>query len=180
MGTGGDTLSLFKKRYFRPSLHFMWTWALIECSECMQFYFQNGRPPPIELKGQCLSRIDELFSGHLDGLQVQGEVHIWHVYLVHFAKWFRAELVIFSPSIISEFKSVTKEICKLPSFFSSTLFRKIDVDCIGIIKRYSFNIIEKICFRKNMINWVAFYLFFSFKTDTFLQKLFVLSCVGCQ
>eukprot|EP00268_Persea_americana_P021292 TRINITY_DN2124_c0_g1_i7.p1 TRINITY_DN2124_c0_g1~~TRINITY_DN2124_c0_g1_i7.p1 ORF type:complete len:541 (+),score=106.02 TRINITY_DN2124_c0_g1_i7:755-2377(+) len=73
-----------------------------------QFYFQNGRPPAIELKEQCLSRIDELFFGHLDGLQVQ------------------------------EFKSVTKEICKLPSFFSSTLFRKIDVDCTGIITRDAF------------------------------------------
>ncbi|XP_039122387.1 serine/threonine protein phosphatase 2A regulatory subunit B''beta-like [Dioscorea cayenensis subsp. rotundata] len=73
-----------------------------------QFYFQNGCPPPMELKEQCLFKIDELFSGHLDGLQVQ------------------------------EFKYVTKEVCKLPSFFSSSLFRKIDVDCIGVVTRNAF------------------------------------------
>ncbi|XP_058101570.1 serine/threonine protein phosphatase 2A regulatory subunit B''beta-like isoform X1 [Magnolia sinica] len=73
-----------------------------------QFYFQNGRPATNELKEQCLSRIDHLFFGHMDGLQVQ------------------------------DFKSVTKEICKLPSFFSSTLFRKIDVDCTGIVTRDAF------------------------------------------
>ncbi|OVA02372.1 EF-hand domain [Macleaya cordata] len=74
-----------------------------------QFYFQNGRPAPNELKEQCLARIDKLFSGHLEGgLQVH------------------------------EFKSVTKEICKLPSFFSSSLFRKIDVNCIGIVTRDAF------------------------------------------
>ncbi|XP_058101572.1 serine/threonine protein phosphatase 2A regulatory subunit B''beta-like isoform X3 [Magnolia sinica] len=72
------------------------------------FYFQNGRPATNELKEQCLSRIDHLFFGHMDGLQVQ------------------------------DFKSVTKEICKLPSFFSSTLFRKIDVDCTGIVTRDAF------------------------------------------
>ncbi|KAM0932246.1 putative EF-hand domain-containing protein [Dioscorea sansibarensis] len=73
-----------------------------------QFYFQNGRPPPRELKEMCLSKIDELFSGHLNGLQVQ------------------------------EFRTVTKDICKLPSFFSSALFRKIDVNCIGYVTRDEF------------------------------------------
>ena len=37
---------------------------------------------------------------------------------------------------MSEFKPVTKEICKLPSFFSTALFRKIDVGCTGIVTRY--------------------------------------------
>ena len=36
-----------------------------------------------------------------------------------------------------EFKQVTKEICKLPSFFSTVLFRKIDVDCRGVVTRYA-------------------------------------------
>ncbi|XP_050206815.1 serine/threonine protein phosphatase 2A regulatory subunit B''alpha isoform X2 [Mercurialis annua] len=75
---------------------------------CLQFYFQNGRPPTNELKEQFLPIIDQFFSCHLDGLQIK------------------------------EFKSFTKEICKLPSFFSSSLFRKIDTDCSGIVTRDKF------------------------------------------
>ncbi|KAL6214514.1 hypothetical protein ACLB2K_013948 [Fragaria x ananassa] len=73
-----------------------------------QFYFQNGRPPPNGLKEQCLSKIDELFSSHMDGLQVQ------------------------------EFKAVTKEVCKLPTFLSSAIFRKIDTGCSGVVTRDAF------------------------------------------
>ncbi|XP_010321356.1 serine/threonine protein phosphatase 2A regulatory subunit B''beta isoform X1 [Solanum lycopersicum] len=70
-----------------------------------QFYFQNGRPPTNELKERCLFRINQFFYGHTDGLQMD------------------------------EFKPITKEICKLPSFFSTVLFRKIDVGQTGIITR---------------------------------------------
>ncbi|KAF5196672.1 Serine/threonine-protein phosphatase 2A regulatory subunit B'' subunit alpha [Thalictrum thalictroides] len=73
-----------------------------------QFYFQNGCPPSIDLKEQYLARIDQMFFGHVDGLQSL------------------------------EFRSLTKEICKLPSFFSSTLFKKIDVNSIGIVTRNAF------------------------------------------
>ncbi|KAL6208796.1 hypothetical protein ACLB2K_019741 [Fragaria x ananassa] len=73
-----------------------------------QFYFQNGRPPPNGLQEQCLSKIDDLFSSRMDGLQVQ------------------------------EFKAVTKEVCKLPTFLSSALFRKIDTGCSGIVTRDAF------------------------------------------
>ncbi|OIT27131.1 PREDICTED: serine/threonine protein phosphatase 2A regulatory subunit B''beta-like isoform X1 [Nicotiana attenuata] len=73
-----------------------------------QFYFQNGRPPPNELKERCLFRINQFFYGHMDGLQMH------------------------------EIKPITKEICKLPSFFSRALFRKIDVDGTGIITRDAF------------------------------------------
>ena len=40
----------------------------------MQFYFQNGRPAPIDIKEQCLFRINQGFYGHLDGLQIHGEI----------------------------------------------------------------------------------------------------------
>ncbi|GLT99343.1 hypothetical protein SLE2022_167860 [Rubroshorea leprosula] len=73
-----------------------------------QFYFKNGRPPPYEMKEWCLFEINDHFSGHMDGLQVH------------------------------EFKSVTKNICKLPSFLSTVLFRKIDVNGTGIVTRDQF------------------------------------------
>ncbi|KAH1259495.1 Serine/threonine protein phosphatase 2A regulatory subunit B''beta [Glycine max] len=72
-----------------------------------QFYFQFGRPPPNDLKEKCLIRIDHLFHDHMDGLQIH------------------------------EFKSVTKEVCKLPSFFSTSLFRKID-NGTGVVTRKTF------------------------------------------
>ncbi|PON34745.1 Parvalbumin [Parasponia andersonii] len=37
-----------------------------------------------------------------------------------------------------EFKPLTKEICKLPTFFSAALFRKIDSNCTGIVTRDGF------------------------------------------
>lgn len=73
-----------------------------------QFYFQNGRPPSIEMKEQCMFSINHFFCGHLDGLQIQ------------------------------EFKLVTREICKLPSFFSALLFRKIDFNNTGFVPREAF------------------------------------------
>ncbi|KAI9077991.1 hypothetical protein K1719_040120 [Acacia pycnantha] len=73
-----------------------------------QFYFQNGRPPPNELREQFLFRVDQLFCGHLDGLQMH------------------------------EFKLAAKELCKLPSFFSSSLFRKIDANGTGLVTRDTF------------------------------------------
>lgn len=73
-----------------------------------QFYFQNGRPPPKELKERCLFRINQFFYGHTEGLQM------------------------------NDFKAVTKEICKLPSFFSTILFQKIDVNGTGFVTRDAF------------------------------------------
>ncbi|KAG6508406.1 hypothetical protein ZIOFF_033780 [Zingiber officinale] len=83
------------------------------------FYFHNGRPPPKALKEQCLSRIDHLFFGNMDGLQLQ------------------------------EFKTVTKEICKLPSFLSTSFFRKCDAECTGMLSScmsvlHSFTLLHKV------------------------------------
>ncbi|XP_054805573.1 serine/threonine protein phosphatase 2A regulatory subunit B''beta-like [Prosopis cineraria] len=72
------------------------------------FYFKNGRPPPNEVTEHFLFQIDHHFYGHVDGLQLH------------------------------EFKSVTKEICKLPSFCSTALFKKIDVNFTGTITRDQF------------------------------------------
>jgi len=44
---------------------------------------------------------------------------------------------------MSEFKQVTKEICKLPSFFSPALFKKIDSDGKGVVTRYAMFFFEK-------------------------------------
>ncbi|XP_059628484.1 serine/threonine protein phosphatase 2A regulatory subunit B''beta-like isoform X2 [Cornus florida] len=73
-----------------------------------QFYFQNGCPPPNEIRDRCLFRINQFFYGHMEGLHIH------------------------------EFKLVVREICKLPSFFSTTLFRKIDINCTGIVTRDAF------------------------------------------
>ncbi|XP_014514072.1 serine/threonine protein phosphatase 2A regulatory subunit B''beta [Vigna radiata var. radiata] len=73
-----------------------------------QFYFKNGRPPPNEMKEHFLYQIESRFYGHVNGLQLH------------------------------EFKSVAKELCKLPSFFSTALFRKIDVNFTGTITRDQF------------------------------------------
>ncbi|KAJ4833012.1 hypothetical protein Tsubulata_001690 [Turnera subulata] len=68
-----------------------------------QFYFQNGRPISEEMKEQCLSEINTHFKNSPDGLREH------------------------------EFKPITKEICKLPSFFSKVLFEKIDKDETGVV-----------------------------------------------
>ncbi|CAD5311668.1 unnamed protein product [Arabidopsis thaliana] len=73
-----------------------------------QFYYQHGRPPAKELKEQCLSMVDQVFSNYIDGLHVD------------------------------EFKSITKQVCKLPSFLSPALFRKIDPNCTDIVTRDAF------------------------------------------
>ncbi|KAI3730240.1 hypothetical protein L1987_61409 [Smallanthus sonchifolius] len=52
--------------------------------------------------------IPQFFYGHTDGLQLH------------------------------EFKPLTKEVCKLPSFFSAVLFKKIDVTGNGIVSRDAF------------------------------------------
>ncbi|KAK3193508.1 hypothetical protein Dsin_024818 [Dipteronia sinensis] len=74
----------------------------------LKFYFQNGRPPTNELKQHFLSRMDHRFDNCLGGLHAD------------------------------EFKLVTKEVCGVPSFFSSALFRKMDIDCTGIVTRDAF------------------------------------------
>lgn len=52
---------------------------------------------------ECLNLVHQIFSGHPDGLPLSG------------------------------FMPVTKEICKLPSFFTSVLFKKLDVNNTGLV-----------------------------------------------
>ncbi|GMH10487.1 hypothetical protein Nepgr_012328 [Nepenthes gracilis] len=73
-----------------------------------RFYFQNGCPPTKELKERSLFQINQFFYGHSNGLQ------------------------------INDFKAAMKEICKLPSFFSTVLFQKIDVRSTGFVTRDAF------------------------------------------
>ncbi|KAK4757035.1 hypothetical protein SAY87_007162 [Trapa incisa] len=73
-----------------------------------QFYFQNGCPPPKELKEKCLSKLNQFFYAYPEGLKIPA------------------------------FKLVTREICKLPLFFSTTLFRKIDINETGVVTRDAF------------------------------------------
>uniref|UniRef100_A0A0D9YNL2 EF-hand domain-containing protein n=1 Tax=Oryza glumipatula TaxID=40148 RepID=A0A0D9YNL2_9ORYZ len=72
------------------------------------FYFQDGRPPTYELKKQCIAIVDQLFAGHSNGLRIQ------------------------------EFRLVTRELCKLPSFFTTVLFGKIDKENTGFVTRDAF------------------------------------------
>ncbi|RLN08777.1 serine/threonine protein phosphatase 2A regulatory subunit B' [Panicum miliaceum] len=73
-----------------------------------QFYFQDGRPPPYEVKEQCIATVDQLFAGHSNGLRAQ------------------------------EFRMVTRELCKLPTFFTTVLFDKIDKESTGFVAREAF------------------------------------------
>ncbi|CAN1729906.1 Serine/threonine protein phosphatase 2A regulatory subunit B''beta [Linum perenne] len=73
-----------------------------------QFYFKNGRMPPDETRRQCLFQIDQHFHAHENGLPQ------------------------------NEFKTVAKDICKLPSFFFTILFKRIDVSGVGMVTRDQF------------------------------------------
>lgn len=73
-----------------------------------QFYFPNGPPVPKEIYEQYLVKIEQFFAGHPDGLPLPA------------------------------FVPITKEVCKLPSFFSSSLFKKIDVSNTGRVTRDRF------------------------------------------
>jgi len=78
-----------------------------------------------------LIRINHFFYGRLDGLQIHGEVNDYILNSVIFD-----ELICLLFILFLEFKSVTKEVCKLPSFFSTVLFRRIDVNSTDFVTRY--------------------------------------------
>ncbi|XP_024359768.1 serine/threonine protein phosphatase 2A regulatory subunit B''alpha isoform X2 [Physcomitrium patens] len=70
-----------------------------------QFYFPRGLPASKEVYAECVNRINQIFSSYPDGLP------------------------------LSAFMPVTKEICKLPSFFSSALFKKLDINNTGLVTK---------------------------------------------
>lgn len=52
-----------------------WHERLCQPDAVWQFYFQDGRPPPYEVKKQCISTVDQLFAGHSNGLRAQGALN---------------------------------------------------------------------------------------------------------
>ncbi|XP_024399888.1 serine/threonine protein phosphatase 2A regulatory subunit B''alpha isoform X2 [Physcomitrium patens] len=70
-----------------------------------QFYFPKGPPTSKEAYFECLDRVNRIFSGYPNGLP------------------------------LSAFMPVTKEICKLPSYFSSVLFQKLDINRTGLVTK---------------------------------------------
>lgn len=68
-----------------------------------QFYFPNGPPPSKDTIDSCMTRINQIFGAFPEGLP------------------------------LAAFTTVTKDVCKLPSFFSSPLFKRIDVNNSGIV-----------------------------------------------
>lgn len=69
---------------------------------------------------------------------------------------------------MSEFKSVTKDVCKLPSFFSMSLFRKIDVNGTGFVGRYALLVIVgessltvKLCCISTAVYYIVILNFYS-------------------
>nr|CAB3449166.1 unnamed protein product [Digitaria exilis] len=90
-----------------------------------QFYFQDGRPPPYEVKKQCISTVDQLFAGHSNGLRAQANPSQFSFLVAYFG-------------CTTEFRMVTRELCKLPTFFTTVLFYKIDKESTGFVTREAF------------------------------------------
>ncbi|KMZ62273.1 Serine/threonine protein phosphatase 2A regulatory subunit B'subunit alpha [Zostera marina] len=92
-----------------PSLLFPSASGVIaSLKEIPQFYFKDGPPPKSSVKHRLLYRVIQYFNCYSDMLGVE------------------------------DFKSVTKKMCKLPSFFCRTLFKRIDTECKGTIRSYEF------------------------------------------
>eukprot|EP00897_Mesotaenium_endlicherianum_P010275 jgi/Mesen1/9276/ME000060S08713 len=73
-----------------------------------QFYFPHGIPASSEVADQAMSKIAQIFSAQPNGIP--------------------------QPA----FLAVTRDVCKLPSFFNGCLFRKIDSDSTGLVTRDKF------------------------------------------
>jgi hypothetical protein len=77
---------------------------------------------------------------------------------------------------MSEFKSVTKDVCKLPSFFSMSLFRKIDVNSTGLVRRYALLVIvgeSNLTVQLCCISTAVYYIVIL----TFYLVLWILQCL---
>lgn len=127
-------------------------------SECnVQFYFPKGPPPSKDTTESCMARVNEIYGAHPEGLPAAGECTEvnpiplrtglsrrsscqWGFEIVAVgANWITQSL--HAPqmpcgSLCAAFATVTKDVCKLPSFLSSCLFKKIDVTNTGLVTRW--------------------------------------------
>lgn len=79
----------------------------------------------------CLESIN-FFYGNSEGLHINGKTKLVKL----FDRVKSSFLSLYISIGFAEFKLVAREICKLPSFSSTSLFRKIDVGGTGYITRY--------------------------------------------
>lgn len=108
------------------------------CCHAVLFQIFKDEPPTSSaVKHHVIYIIIQYFNCYSDMLGVEGMYKVaciynnMHVWCSFFHGWI---LCLFFE--ILEFKSVTKVMCKLPSYFCGTLFKRIDTECKGKITRY--------------------------------------------
>lgn len=123
----------------------------------LQFYFPKGPPASKETTDSCMSRVNQIYAAHPEGLPLSGADQINYTALLFplFARqmlnvldfrilifYLLSETMFLMPfcGLCAAFTTITKDVCKLPSFFSSCLFKKIDVNNTGLVTRSGNNI----------------------------------------
>lgn len=128
----------------------------------LQFYFPKGPPASEEAYNECLNLVHQIFSGHDDGLPLSGmfstiafkrqdSVFSYHSSTLSSESFVKGstEFMFACCLLTPAFMPVTKEICKLPSFFTSVLFKKLDVNNTGLVTKsvfaHPFNVDVRLC-----------------------------------